>query len=94
MTSDENVERVDLEFLRGRRLQSAIKAALAAMPEDIKAERVAWCQRTGRHGVTVYPSDAGLDLEWAGQRLAFIEADALTEDALLFGTIDGNEVRP
>lgn len=85
---------VDLGPLVSARIQYVLKAALAAMPEDVKAERVAWCNEHGQHGVTAHPSDAGIDLQWAGRRLAFIDADALTEDALLFGSIDGSEVDP
>jgi hypothetical protein len=85
---------VDLGFLTAQRVQAAIQAALDAMPADVKAERVAWCQKNDQHGVTMYRSDAGIDLQWAGQRLAFIDADALTEDALLFHGIDGDEVDP
>jgi len=86
--------KVDLGFLAGQRVRHAIAAALEAMPEDVKAERIAWCQRTGQHGVTAYRSDVGVDLQWAGQRLAFIEADALTEDSLLFHGLDASEVDP
>jgi hypothetical protein len=85
---------VDLGALVSARIQYVIQAALDAMPEDVKAERVAWCQERDQHGVTVYRSEAGVDLQWAGQRLAFIDADALTEDSLLFRGIDGDEVDP
>jgi hypothetical protein len=86
---------VNLGFLIGRRVEQVIRLAVDAMPDDVRAAGVAWYEQTGQEpGVVAYPSDAGIDLHWGGQRLAFIDADALTEDALLFGTIDGTAVAP
>lgn len=83
-------EDVDRGFLIGRRIQYAIATALDAMPADDKAERIAWCQRTGNHGTHVVPLADGLALVWADRPLAFLPNEVLTEDALLFGSIDGD----
>lgn len=90
MTNDENAERVDLDFLIGRRIQFAISTALEAMPADDKAERIAWCQETGQHGTHVVPLADGLALVWADRPLAFLPKEVLTEESLLFASIEGD----
>lgn len=63
------------------RLQFIIERSVAGLDEQDRAERIAWCRRTGRHGVTVLHEGDGLRLEWGGSTLAVIDPQVFEDDA-------------
>lgn len=80
---------VDLEFLRLARIQACAQMAVNEMPAVNRTEREAWCERTGNSSLVVYRLDDCTVVEWGGWPLAYIPNEMLTEEALLFGTVEG-----
>ena len=63
--------------------------AIARMDEDDRAQRVAWCQATGRHGVTARHEAGDVAFYWAGALLATVPAaDLANPDALLDAPVE------
>lgn len=69
------------DLLFGARVQHIIAATLDAMPAATKAARVAYCQRTGEHGVSVIVTEHELEFMWAGELLAVVDKDTFADDA-------------
>jgi hypothetical protein len=81
---------LDLGSLVSARLQFIAVHTLDRMPEDELQARIDYCNATGQHGISAHPDgDGGIWLRWADRPLAFISADLLTEDSLLFGSVEG-----
>ncbi len=70
------------------RLEYILNTCIAGLtPEDV-AERTAWCQRTGEHGVHVEEADAtgeAVRLVWGGRPLAVVPRRVFAPDAMLEG---------
>lgn len=64
------------------RVHEILTAAVAGLDPTDRAERIAWCQATGQHGVRMHPSahDDLLEFRWGGRRLAMVHRDVLTDD--------------
>ncbi|MBB5776230.1 hypothetical protein [Nonomuraea jabiensis] len=66
------------------RLGEIIRRSVEGLDAADRAERVAYCQRTGEHGVRVHAESEGvLVLTWGGKTLAAIERTVLTGDGPL-----------
>jgi hypothetical protein len=71
-------------MLLAARLRYIIDASLAAMAPLDKAQRIAWCQATGRHGVRLVADGDSFRLVWGGRPLAVLEQDVfLGQDTYL-----------
>jgi len=78
----------DDDALFWARFQHITNAAMAALTEADAAERVAWCQSTGRHGIEVEEADSTgqfVRLVWGGKTLAVIARDLFDDDAYFEG---------
>lgn len=64
------------------RVQYILKETLDAMPAEEKAKRIAWCQHTGRHGITMsFTDDDMLLFTWAGEPLALVPRAAFDDES-------------
>lgn len=65
------------------RISQVISAAIAGLSPTDRAERIAYCRRTGLHGTNYRVSDGEVELFWPQDRLlAVIPQGALSEEAL------------
>lgn len=72
------------DILFAARLRHIIERSIAEMPAVDKAERIAYCQRTGEHGVRLVAEGDCFRLTWGGRPLALLEEDVfLGEDTYL-----------
>lgn len=66
------------------RLGEIIGRSVEGLAAADVAERIAWCQRTGVHGVQVHAEGEGmLVLTWGGRTLAGFERSLLSDDGPL-----------
>lgn len=64
------------------RIHALLANAVANLNPTDRAERIAYCRRTGEHGVRMSSNDADdlLTFVWGGQPLAMIHRDVLDGD--------------
>ncbi len=62
------------------KLADVIAQALINLPADDVIARVAYCQRTGEHGIRVFTEGESVRLVWGGADLALVERDVLIDD--------------
>jgi hypothetical protein len=65
------------------RVQHILAESVKALPEQDRAERIAWCRRTGQHGVRAYPAPDCIRFEWGGRTLAVVDRDVFADGAYL-----------
>lgn len=65
------------------RLQRILQVAVAGLPEEECAQRVAWCQETGQHGITMQPHQVGATFHWGGRLLVVVDYGVFADDAYL-----------
>lgn len=65
------------------RISQVIAAAIAGLSPEDRADRIAYCRRTGLHGTSYKVLDGEVELYWPeGRLLAVIPQDAFTEENL------------
>lgn len=71
------------------RLQFILSEALAALSDEDRAARVAWCQSPGgHHGTTTFVQDDGvLRFEWGGAILTRVMCSVFEDDAYMLPLI-------
>lgn len=74
------------ESISMRRLAQIIEDTVALLPDDDRQARIAYCRRTGKHGVRVERVGDGFRLMWGGRPLATLDADLLTDPSLQVAT--------
>lgn len=68
--------------IRPERVREVLAHALASLPPDDQAARIAWCQENNAHGVRMFvdEDDDIIEFRWGGRRLAVMRRDVLTND--------------
>ena len=64
------------------KVSKVLSEAVAGLDPLDRAERIAYCEQTGQHGVTAHPEGDVIRFDWGGRTLAAIEAVVLTDEAL------------
>lgn len=63
------------------RVQHIITESLTLLDDRDRGERIAWCQRTGQHGVRAEPEPGGgMRFTWGGRTLAVVAAEVFDDD--------------
>lgn len=81
-----NLDGTEADALLLARLTYIVNVSIAALPDDIRETRLAWCVEHGDAAVGLALKRSGaLEVWWCGWRLCTIGAELLTEEGLLFG---------
>ncbi|MGY2702212.1 hypothetical protein [Nocardioides sp. HB32] len=65
-----------------RKLSRLLAEAVEGLDPADRAERIAWCQETGQHGVSGVREGESIVFMWGGRTLAVVEGALLADDEL------------
>jgi hypothetical protein len=72
----------DTDTLFWARVKHILEQAIACLPAEDQAARVAYCRSTGLHGVTAFREPDGTTrFEWGGRTLAVVDPSVWTDEA-------------
>jgi hypothetical protein len=62
------------------RLHGVLVSSLNGLSDEDRAERIAWCQANGVHGVQAVPAGESTEYHWGGRLLAVVQNEVLTAE--------------